>query len=126
MENLKEVRNEMLRLHKTLLDIQRANYEEKNGKVTNVQLWSLLFDDENFTWLREISTFVSEVDELYASKMGFDQEIESQLNQRSHHLFDESDKFEEFKKKYQANLDTEAEVAFHHIKIMKLLAKEKA
>jgi hypothetical protein len=123
---LKEIRNEMLRLHKTLMDIERANYEAKNGKVTNTQLLSLLFENDNFIWLREISILVSEIDELFASKDGFDDELERKLFDRTKSLIDESKTHEAFKAKYQANVDTESEVAFHHIKLLKLSAKEKA
>jgi hypothetical protein len=123
---LKEIRNEMLRLHKTLMDIERANYEAKNGKVTNTQLLSLLFENDNFIWLREISILVSEIDELFASKDGFDDELERKLFDRTKSLIDESKTHEAFKAKYQANVETESEVAFHHIKLLKLSAKEKA
>jgi hypothetical protein len=126
MENLREIRNEMLRLHKTLLEIERANYESKLGKITNVQLLNLLFEDENFVWLREISILVSEVDELFAAKEGVDYDLAASLLKRVKSLFDESETNDEFKKKYRVNLDTETEVAFHHVKILKLSAKEKA
>jgi hypothetical protein len=123
MENLKEIRNEMLRLHKILMDLERTNYELKHGKITNVQLLNLLFEDENFTWLRELSSLVSEVDELFAAKNGVDNGLANKLFDQAKALFDESESNELFKKKYQANLDTETEVAFHHIKLLKLLAK---
>ncbi len=126
MENLKEVRNEMLGLHKTLMGIERGNHEAQHGKVTNVQLLNLLFEHENFIWLREISVLVTDVDELLASKQGIEQAEADRLFARAKVLFDEGEEFYDFKQKYQANLDTESEVAFHHVKIKKLLAKEKA
>jgi hypothetical protein len=126
MKNLKEIRNELLGLHKTLMEIERGNHEANHGKITNVQLFNLLFEHENFIWLREISVLVSAIDELSASKQGIDQEAANSLFAKAKVLFDETDEFQEFKKKYQANLDTETEVAFHHVKISKLLAKEKA
>jgi hypothetical protein len=126
MNNLKEIRNEMLRLHKTLMEIERGNYEAENGKVTNTQLLNLLFEDEKFVWLREISSLVSEIDELFASKEGFDEQLSGKLYDQAVSLFDESKTHEVFKKKYRANVDTETEVAFHHIILLKLLAKGKA
>jgi hypothetical protein len=126
MENLKQIRNEMLRLHKTLMEIERANYEAKHGQIANVELLSLLFEDENFIWLREISSLVSEIDELFASKEGIQDEHTEKLFNYASSLFDESEKHLTFKHKYRVNLNTETDVAFHHVKLLKLFAKEKA
>lgn len=126
MEKLKEIRNELLSLHKTLLNIERANYEVKYGQVTNIQLFNLLFEHEKFIWLREISILVSEVDELFAAKEGVDVERAKDLFSRTMVLFDEGDQYQDFKKKYQANLDTETRVALHHLKIHELLDKKTA
>ncbi len=127
MENFKEIRNEMLRLHKTLLDIEKSNHEAEFGKLSPNQLLQLLFENERFTWLRTISTLIAEIDEMFASKKGIDEDLKRELYENTLKLFDEeSDKNEEFKAKYQANLNTETDVAFHHVKIIKLFQKEKA
>jgi hypothetical protein len=117
MENLKEIRNELLSLHKTLMDIERGNYEAKHGKVSNVQLLNLLFEDKNFTWLRDISILVAEIDELFAAKNGIDSDLAQALFQQAKILFDDSEHHQNFKSKYQANLDTETEVEKHHLRL---------
>jgi hypothetical protein len=123
MENLKEIRNEMLSLHKTLMDIEKENYEVVNGKTTPHQLLQLLLNDEKFTWLRTISTLIVEIDEMFADKKGVNKELQNELYLQVKSLFDldNSEDFKEFKEKYQANLDTETKVAEHHKKILKLL-----
>jgi trans-aconitate methyltransferase len=127
MENFKEIRNEMLRLHKTLLDIEKANYEAEFGKLSPNQLLHLLFENEKFTWLRTISTLISEIDEMFASRKGIDEDLKRELYKKTHDLFDEEAVGdEEFKAKYRANLNTETDVAFHHVKILKLFAKDEA
>jgi hypothetical protein len=126
MKNLKEIRNELLRLHKTLLEIEKANYEAEFGKVSPNQLFQLLFDNDRFIWLRSISSTVVEIDEMFANKTGIDEALANDLYVKVGLMFDESTEFADFKTKYQANLDIETEVAFHHIILQKLLAKEKA
>lgn len=126
MENLREIRNELLSLHKTLMDIERANHEAEFGKVTNLQLLNLLFENERFIWLRDISGIVAEIDELFASKSGLNYELGNQLYSKVNSLFDESEENELFKSKYQANLDTENAVSEHHQKIINLIKKERA
>lgn len=126
MDNLKEIRNELLSLHKTLMEIERANYEAAFGKVTNMELLNLLFDHQNFTWLREISVLVSEIDELFASKQGVDISLMDNLFLKSKSLFDESEESIEFKRKYKANLDIESSVENHHQRLLGLFENKKA
>jgi hypothetical protein len=122
MSELKEIRNEMLSLHKTLLGIEKENYESEFGKTTPNTLLQLLFDNERFAWLRTISTLIVEIDEMYADKKGIDEALKKELLVQVKLLFDlNSDNFLDFKKKYQANLDTEKTVAEHHEKIIRML-----
>ena len=126
MEQLKEIRNELLSLHKTLMDLEREVFEAKHGKVTNVQLLNLLFENENFIWLRDISILVAEIDEMFAAKEGVDQQLAAALYEQARTLFDESEHHREFKQKYQVNLDTEYNVSEHHRRLSSLLKIEKA
>lgn len=126
MGKLKEIRNELLRLHKTLMDLERENYEVRNGKVSNVELLRLLLEDENFVWLRDISILVAEIDEMFAVKEGIDSDLAQALYLQAQSLFDDSQSHQTFKQKYQANLDTESIVANHHQKLLQLLKEKKA
>lgn len=121
MEILREIRNELLGLHKTLMEIEKENYEAEYGKVTPTQLLQLLFDNKQFTWLRTISILVTEIDELFADKKGIDLGMAEGLLLKTKQLFDESEEFSDFKTKYKANLDTETLVAKHNEKLSKLL-----
>jgi hypothetical protein len=61
---LTAVRNELLRLHKTLLDSERAAYERDIAPVTSPgHMLQLLVGDPYFTWLRRISELIVEIDE---------------------------------------------------------------
>lgn len=62
---LKEIRPELLRLHKALLDSERIVYEQANGRIANSgEFFRLVIDDEAFSWLRPISKFIVQIDEL--------------------------------------------------------------
>lgn len=126
MENLRKVRNELLSLHKTLMEIEKENYEAKVGKISPNQLLQMLFENGQFAWLRAISGLVVEIDEMLADKKGFDQDLAASLVKKTKTMFDESDHFRGFKVKYQANLDTEGSVSDHHRKLQNLLENEKA
>ena len=63
-ERLKQMRDGMLRLHKSLLDSERALYERDIERITTTgQYLGLVLNDPFFAWLRELSQFVVLVDE---------------------------------------------------------------
>jgi len=63
-ERLKNMRNGLLRLHKSLLDSERAVYERDVARITSTgQYLGLVMDDPFFAWLRELSQFIVVVDE---------------------------------------------------------------
>jgi hypothetical protein len=63
-ERLKSLRNGLLRLHKYLLDSERAIYERDVERITSTgQYLNLVLNDLWFSWLRELSQFIVLVDE---------------------------------------------------------------
>lgn len=63
---LKSVRNRLLRLHKTLLEHEKANYEAVNGQIANTGIYlRLVLEDSQFAWLRVLSGLIVEIDEAF-------------------------------------------------------------
>lgn len=63
-ELLKKLSRGMLLLHKSLLNQSKADYEARNGKIRNVNLYfQLVIDDPHFAWLRKLSSLVALIDE---------------------------------------------------------------
>lgn len=67
-EQLREVRRGLFRLHKTLVDSERAAFERDRGSVSGTQFLQALIQDPAFAWLRPFSGLIIEVDEALASK----------------------------------------------------------
>ncbi len=66
---LKTLRDGLLRLHKSLLELERAAYERDVAKITSTgQYLNLVLDDPAFQWLRELSAFIVMIDEALAQK----------------------------------------------------------
>ena len=66
---LKEVRDGLLRLHKSLLDSERAAYERDVARITSTgQYLDLVLNDPWFQWLRQLSEFIVLIDETMARK----------------------------------------------------------
>ena len=62
--SLKTLRLALLRLHKTLLDWERAAYERVHGRQSSNALLEALLKDPQFAWLRPISQLVVRIDEM--------------------------------------------------------------
>ncbi len=66
---LKEIRDGLLRLHKSLLDSERATYERDVARITTTgQYLDLVLNDPWFQWLRQLSEFIVLIDETLARK----------------------------------------------------------
>lgn len=60
---LVEVRRGLLRLHKTLIDSERAVYEREHGALSNGQFLQALLEEPFFQWMRPFSGLLVEIDE---------------------------------------------------------------
>jgi uncharacterized protein with von Willebrand factor type A (vWA) domain len=68
-ERLKAVRDGLLRLHKALLDSEKAAYERDIAKITSTgQYLGLVMEDPFFQPLRELSQFIVVIDEALDRK----------------------------------------------------------
>ena len=63
-DRLTNLRNGLLKLHKTLLDSERGVYERDVARITSTgQYLQLVLNDPWFAWLHELSQFIVLVDE---------------------------------------------------------------
>lgn len=68
-QRLTELRDGLLRLHKTLLDSERARYERDIARInSSAELLKLVLYDPWFAWLHELSEFVVLIDETLDAK----------------------------------------------------------
>src|SRR5687768_1783354 len=61
---LTNVRERLLRLHKTLLDWERVNYERIHGRQSTTDLLNAFLQDPHFAWLRPMSQLIVRIDEM--------------------------------------------------------------
>lgn len=123
-ELLRRSRDLLLKLHKTLLDHERAIYEGINGPQTPGQFLSLLLEDPDFAWLRKFSTLIVEIDEMFAQKDGYSEEKIEQHLSALRSLISMKDEDEAFRAKYQAGLQQDLDAAAHQGDLRKLLYDE--
>lgn len=62
-EHLAEVRRALLRLHKALIESERAVYEARNGPLNNAEFLTALLQEPFFQWMRPFSQLIANMDE---------------------------------------------------------------
>lgn len=117
------LRNQLLSLHKLLMNVEKAAYE-KEEKVTlsPLKLLQLLTEDERFSWLRQLSQLVVMMDEAMEEKPPINDERKDALVAEAKHLLTGSSEPGSFAVRYAAICEREATVAAAHAEIRKSFA----
>ena|SRR5688572_22790237 len=121
-ETLKNGRNALLKLHKSLLDHERAIYEGINGPLNAAQFLNILLEDPDFAWLRKFSTLIVEIDELFDQKDGITAEAIDIHIVKLRELISMKDEDEVFRARYQAALQQDLDAAAHQGALKDLLS----
>jgi hypothetical protein len=120
-EQLKGGRDLLLKLHKSLVDYERATYETFNGPMTAGAFLNVLLSDEDFEWLRRFSTLIVDIDEMFAQKDGFDQETVTSHLERLRSLTAMEGEDDYFRAKYQIVLQNDLDAASLHAELKQLI-----
>lgn len=120
-ERLKSARNILLKLHKSMLDLEREMYEGIHGKLTAGEFLNLLLEDEDFAWLRQFSMLIVEIDEMFDLKADLTPEMIDANLKKVRELVQMTEPDEYFRAKYQFALQRDANAAGLHSQLKKLL-----
>jgi len=124
VELLRNGRNLLLKLHKTLLDHERRIYEGINGPQTPAQFLNILLEDPDFAWLRKFSTLIVEIDEMFAQKDGYDDATVAIHIAALRALISMEDEDETFRAKYQSGLQQDLDAAAQQGELRALLFED--
>jgi hypothetical protein len=124
VELLRNSRDLLLNLHKSLLDHERRIYEGINGPLNAGQFLSVLLEDPDFSWLRKFSTLIVEIDEMFAQRDGYSEETVEHHITALRSLISMEDEDKAFRAKYQAGLQQDLDAAAHHRGLRALLFNE--
>lgn len=123
-EKLVALRLALLRVHKTLLDMERREYERVNGKVNVGELFRLVIDHQQFGWLHNISEFVVRLDETLAGDNPVTQEDVRTAISLARKMFAPSESGDAFQKKYFDAIQTDPAVVIDHAELARLFNNE--
>ncbi len=119
---LPALRNQLLSLHKLLMNAERAAYEKEGNVIQSpMQFLQLLTEHERFAWLRQLSQLVVTIDEAMEEKPPITRERMDALVGEAKHLLTGSNEPGSFADRYAKLQASEPSVAAAHAEISKNL-----
>lgn len=124
---LKDLRQQLLRLHKTLLDLERRDYERARGRISNsYEFLQLVLKDPWFDWLHRLSELIVQIDEALDTRDAdspLTEDDAKALVERARTLLAPAETGSEFQKNYFLALQQSPDVVLLHSQIMRVLGR---
>ena len=112
---LNETHGGLLRVHKALLEHERARFEAINGKIPGPgEFLQLVINDSFFAWLRPVSEFIVQIDEYTESKSPVDPAVGEALLVTARRMLVPAEDGDEFQRNYHRALQESPEVGIAH------------
>src|SRR5437762_7625919 len=122
-QRLTDLREALLRLHKVLLESERASYDHSIERITSSnQFLGLVLHDPWFAWLHELSQLIVLIDEIQDAKeppTGVDAD---RLVAQARALITPSETGRGFERQYFEALQRDPDVVIAHGKTTRILA----
>src|SRR5436189_292135 len=119
-ERLIALRLALLRVHKTLLEMERRAYEREHGHVNAGELFRLVVDGPQFAWLHNISEFVVRIDETLSSDQGVSEADARGPISLARKLFAPTETGDGFQKQYFDAIQRDPAVVMEHAELVRL------
>lgn len=121
---LLDLRNGLLKLHKTLLDSERIAYERVHGQISSRgAFFQLVIGDSWFAWLHGVSQLVVQIDEMLDGEETATVVEATRVIEQARMLLKPSEDGAEFGKRYYEALQRDPDVVLAHAAVKKLLRK---
>lgn len=112
--SLRDLRHALLRLHKSLLDWERAGYERIHGRQTSGALLDALLNDPQFHWLRAISQLIVRIDEMLEDEIPPEQGDLQAVIAHARDLAAPNETGNAYEQRYYAALQEHPDAVFAH------------
>lgn len=122
LQRLRELRLVLLRLHKALLNSERVVYEQFHGRIrSSGEFFQLVVGHEWFSWLRPISQFIVQIDDVLNSKDPVTLDQANHLLEEAQQLLQPSVDGTTLGKRYYRAIQRDPDIAIMHSEVSKLL-----
>lgn len=123
-QKLVALREALLRIHKSLLEMERRSYEKEHGGVSAGELFRLVVDDPQFSWLHNLSEFVVRIDEALSGEEGISDTDSHVAISLARKIFTPSETGDGFQKKYFDAIQMDPAVVMEHAELARLFHSE--
>lgn len=114
-QQMRDLSKSLLRLHKTLLEGTKADYEKTNGAIASPnQYLQLVLDDAHFAWLRKMSTLIALIDEATSPRRPATESEARALLVEARILLNFEDADEDFNDKFQTALQKNSDAVINY------------
>lgn len=121
-ERLRELRTQLLDLHKVLLEDARVAYELDRGRIgNNASLLQLVISDPWFAWLQRLSGLIVRIDESVARDAPTTEADAMAIVQEVERLLTASESGDDFQKRYYEALQRQPAVVVAHAEVRRTL-----
>lgn len=104
--------------------MERRRYEKEHGAVTAGELFRLVVDDPQFSWLHNISEFVVRIDENLSSEEGVTDKDAHVAIALARKIFAASETGDGFQKKYYDAMQSDSDVVMEHAELARVFHSE--
>jgi len=104
--------------------MERRRYEKEHGTVSAGELFRLVVDDAQFSWLHNISEFVVRIDESLASDEGITDTDSHVAISLARKIFAPTERGDSFQKKYFHAIQSDPAVVMEHAELVRLFNNE--
>lgn len=121
-QRLRELRSLMLRLHKALLHSERIVYEQFYGRIpSSGEFFRLVIEHEWFSWLRPMSQFIVQIDDVLNSKEPMTLGQADELLDQARTMLQPSAEGTSAEKRYFRAIQRDPDIALMHAEATRLL-----
>ncbi len=111
-QKLKDLSKSFLRLHKILLEGEKAEYEKTNGRIGSPnQYLQLVMNDPQFAWLRRMSSLIALIDEACSIRRPATEDAAKALTDETEKLLTFAGDDESFNDKFHIALQKNADAS---------------
>ena len=120
-DRMRALSSRLLRLHGVLLDRERRAYEDRHGSVASRDLLHLLLHDQQFSWLRSLSSMIAKIDEVIDADEPLPPQSVQSAFREAHQLL-KSGAGGDFQEKYHLALQDSPDVIMAHAAVSRVLS----
>lgn len=121
-QRLRELRSVLLRLHKALLHSEKAVYEQFYGRIpSSGEFFRLVIEHDWFNWLRPMSQFIVQIDDVLNSKEPMTLGQAEELLEKARAMLQPSIEGSSAERRYYRAIQRDPDIALMHAEATRLL-----